>query len=260
MLSRLALRIAVCEALAPTGASVFPTIAGPRVYDTRVDSLDSLDALDARPMVIVYAEEHISEPYGRARQPADAQTVTLTLELIIATRGEVAIEMDGGATEIVGTIDAPPTDAQREALLDLLEAEVRRALDRREMRQGRAMLDAVLWEVREAASLPLRDVDRTTRLAQRSLQVKVKIPNDSWPEPGAARGVGLDALPEPLRTVAHLLPAGSPHLAICEVVAGRISAPSSLPPPSGAALYVGVDRAAPPTEASHDVAAIIDPS
>ena len=43
MLSRLALRIAVCEALAPTGATVFPTIAGPRVYDTRVDSLDSLE-------------------------------------------------------------------------------------------------------------------------------------------------------------------------------------------------------------------------
>ena len=38
MLSRLALRIAVCEALAPTGATVFPTIAGPRVYGgVRVD-------------------------------------------------------------------------------------------------------------------------------------------------------------------------------------------------------------------------------
>lgn len=259
MLSRLALRIAVCEALAPTNAAAFPTIARHRVYDTRVDSIDGLSEIDAAPMVIVYTEEHGSAPYGRARAPADDQIVTLTLELILAVRGEIDVAMDDGTTQTVGAVDTPVTDPAREAMLDLLEAEVRRALDPREMRPGWNALRHVLWEMREASSIPLRDVDRTTRLAQRSLQIKAKIPNDDWPAPGEARGDGLDALPEPLRGVAKSLPAHSPHLTICTLIAGRLGAPTTLPQPGGVTLIAGVDKDVPPTAATADITIVSEP-
>lgn len=259
MLSRLALRIAVCEALAPHGASVFPTIAGKHVYDSRIDPAAGLDEIEAIPMVIVYTEEHEGRPYS-GRNPADRQTVTLTIECLIATRVEVTITDDSGATQTIGGVEAPPTDAEREALLDLLEAEVRRALDPREMRPASALLSQVLWETTAAQSVPLRDADRTTRFAQRSLQLAVQIPNDAWPDPGAPRGTGLDALPEPLRGVARALPEGSPHKAICALVAARVAGPAALTPMQGLTVYANVDRATAPTDqpGEHDLAGEFD--
>ncbi len=257
MLSRLALRIAVCEALAPHGATTFPTIAGKRVYDSRIDPAASLDEIEAVPMAIVYTEEQDAKPYSGSR-PADEQTVALTIELLMATRAEIEIVADDGSTQTIGGVAAPPTDAEREALLDLLEAEVRRALDHREMREGWELLSKAAWEVRAVQSVPLRDADRTTRLAQRSLQMVAQIPNDAWPDPGRARGTGLDALPEPLRSVAKALPAGSPHLAICNTVAARIAAPAALTPMEGVTIYANIDRDAMPTALAHDIAAEFD--
>lgn len=259
MLSRLALRIAVCEALAPHGATTFPTIAGKRVYDSRIDPAASLDEIEAVPMAIVYTEEQDSKPYSGSR-PADEQTVALTIELLMATRAEIQIVADDGSTETIGGVAAPPTDAQREALLDVLEAEVRRALDTREMRAGANLISRAAWEILAVQSVPLRDADRTTRLAQRSLQMVAKVPNDAWPDPGQARGTGLDALPDPLRSIAKLLPAGSPHLAICELVSARVAAPAALTPMEGVTLYANVDRDVMPTATAgeHDIAAEIN--
>lgn len=259
MLSRLALRIAVCEALAPHGASAWPTIAGKHVYDSRIDPAAGLDEIEAIPMIVVYTEEQEGRPYSGNR-PADRQTVTLTIECLMATRVEVEIVADDGSTQKIGGIEAPPTDAQREALLDVLESEVRRVFDQREMRGGADSLRLSAWDVTAVQSVPLRDADRTTRFAQRSLQLAVHIPNDAWPDPGAPRGTGLDALPEPLRSVAKALPEGSPHKAICTLIAARVAGPATLTPMQGLDLYANVDRVAAPTDqpGEHDLAATFD--
>mgnify|MGYP000844802225 CR=1 FL=1 len=258
MLSRLALRAAVCETLAPTGATAFPTIARACVYDSRIDPIDGLDEIEAVPMAVVYCEEHDSAPFS-GTQGVDRQSITLVIELLIATRGDVEVTMDDGTTAVVGAGMPHPTDAEREALLDLLEAEVRRALDLREMRAGSDLLNAVGWFPVSMQSIPLRDADRTVRLAQRSLQIAAQIHGDCWPEPGEARGSGLDALPEPLRAVAKALPVASPHRAIAETFAARIAAPTTLLAHQGLTIRANIDRGETmPTDDEHDVAATFD--
>jgi hypothetical protein len=225
--SRLALRLAAVEALCPAAAlpaGPFPTVAGPRVYDSRIDLIQAnespealaaaLAAIENKPLVSVYTEEQRTEPYGTVKYSASENVVTLVIEAMIAASGVTEVTLPDGTTQEVGTIEAPVTSREHEALLDVLEGQVRFLLSarRNEMPAPSAELyRKVAMEVRSIESQPLRAADRTLRLAARTIKFEVKIPGESWPSPTAT---GLDRFPEPLAMVAKALPAGSSGAAL----------------------------------------------
>jgi len=259
-LSRLALRLAAVEALRPSAtgsAGPFPTLAGPRVYDSRLDVIDTLSDIDAKPMLLVYTEEQNNKPYGNAVHRPDESIVTLVVEISVALRGEVEIAHPDGTTETVNTVETPLTDREHEALLDVLEATVRRVFDRNATVASAALFFLVAMEVRAIESEPLRDADKTTRLAARTLKFTVKVVGDRWPVPTlppSPAATGLARLPEPLASVARAVPSTSSAGALLARVAAWLPDPDGLTPLAAINPSVALDRGTPSFD---DVAGVV---
>ena len=254
MLSRLVLRMAAIEALAPTGAASFPTIAGRLVYDSRIDNIDSLDALETeRPMLVVYTEEAQASSWGSGNTHPDHEVVTLSVEAILATRGKTVVAGPDGKSVEIGVLETGVTDTQREALLDILEGQVRRVFDSRNYVASQNPMGAIVLGVEKIQSVPFRDAENGIRLAQRSIRFSLRIMPDEWPDPNTAQGSGLDALPEPLRSLAKALPAGSPHLAIAEQAAGLVPPAPEIAMLEAVDMFIAMDRV--PTETDFDLRA-----
>lgn len=258
MLSRLALRLAAVEAL--TGA----TIAGARVYDSRIDPIAAAateEALDAaiaefedKPVLVVYTEEDEARPFEGERVPIRDRVVTLVVEALIATRGRVEVTDDTGASVVVATLDASITDRQREALLDLLEAQIARVLIPEHAAAGpaAALYRRCAREARAISSTPLRAGGAGLRRALRTVTLHIQVARDDWASvlPGAT---GIDRLPEPLRAVTLALPEGSSGRAIAAGLAGLVASPPAVQALQGVDLLLAFGRE--PTADDHDAKA-----
>ncbi|MDQ0472813.1 hypothetical protein [Labrys wisconsinensis] len=249
-LHRLALRIATLETLAPSAlygveGARWPTIAGPRIYDTRMDVVDQLDEVEPRPIVMLYTETERGGAYGDGIEPID-RTVDLVFELMLALRGTMEVQAPDGTTETVGSADMVVTDAEHEGLLDLLEGQIERIL-----RYGiDAKFRVVAREVRDTHSVPLRVAEGKTRLAARTVTWSVHT-ESIWPDAvfdyTAFRLLSLPRmlpmslsmgaeqhpdpigfLPEPLSTLAAGLPANSRNLQVIRTIAGLTPPPELL--------------------------------
>lgn len=241
--SRLALRLAAIEALCPTGGP-YPTIAGRRVYDSRLDLIagdDDLSAIESNPLIGVYTEDQHELPYGSAKYPSAENVVTLVLEIMLAVRGEIEIDGPGGTTQTVGTLDAPVTDRMHEALLDTLEAQAIYLLDPKNMAPTAAIYSKVAWEIHSVHSDPQRAADRATRIAARTVKLHIKVKKEVWPPfPISPTPTGLDRLPEPLRSVAYALPNGSSAAALCATLATYAPQPANPVPLDGINIAVSL--------------------
>jgi hypothetical protein len=241
MLARLALRLAAIEALCPSAGLAaggpWPTIAGPRVYDSRLDPIAAAETaealssavagLEGKPVVIVYTEDDHILPFEGSRVPVRDYVVTLVIEMMVAAPAYIDVTTPSGATETrIGGVEAPLTDRQHEAVLDMLEAGVRFVLDRENHAPTAVLFRTVARETRQVTSDPQRAADRTLRLALRTLKYHVAVARDAWSRAPAA---GLGGLPEPLRALALALPAGSSGAALCATLAGLLPAPVALP-------------------------------
>ncbi len=255
-LSRLALRLAAYEALCPFAARAakagFPTLAGANVYDSRIDPIDAGDdwgqflaSIEGDPIVIVYTEPHDTEPTPGAEYPAEREFVDLVAEMMIASAGSVEVEQPDGSTTTVGTIAAPITDAQHEAILDVLEAQVRQVLSLTAPPSGPWL--SVATELHHIRSVPQRSTDKTVRLAARTLTMRFRVASTRWAAPGSAVGAGLSALPPPLLTVALALAPASPHAQMLVALAALIAPPSALTPLTDIRINASLDRSAAPT-------------
>jgi hypothetical protein len=240
-LSRLALRLAAIEALNPAaaaGSGPWPTLAGAEVYEERLDLLahsetqEDLDialaAIANKPVIIVYTEESNVAPYGALKYPPREEMVTLVVELSIGAQGVVTFVNAAGETISVGTAEAPVTDRQQAALLDVLEAQVSYIFDGRNQVASAALLRKVAMETHLIHSDPQRAADRTLRLALRTVKFHIKVKTTCWPAPGATLGEGLAALPYPLRDVALGLSLGSSGATLCAALAAAMPGPTPL--------------------------------
>ncbi|SHO65819.1 hypothetical protein SAMN02745172_02466 [Pseudoxanthobacter soli DSM 19599] len=244
-LHRLALRLAAVEALRGV------TIAGRLVYDSRQAALDELGTRpEPRPVLVVYTEDERVEPEGQARHPATVPVISLVVEAMIAARGQVMVQAPDGSTETVGALDVALTDKRHEALLDLLDAQVRRALDPRSYTDAGAPYRRVAMETRAIESVPLRDADGEVRLALRTIALTIRTHATAWPAPDFAgpAAEGLDRLPEPLRGVALALPPNSEAGTLCALIAGLVAPSPTLTPIEQMAGFVSLDPAAPPDD------------
>ena len=238
-LSRLALRLAAVEALNPSalaGSGPWPTLAGPEVYDERLsliaqsesaeDLASALASLENKPVIVVYTEETDVEPYTE-KYPAKREVVTLVCEISIGAQGVVDFYDKSGNPLTAGTFEAPITDRQQAALLDVLEEQVRYILDRENLVPSARAFGLVAMETWQIHSDPQRAADRTLRLALRTVKFHIKVKRTQWPDPGSTpQGSGW--LPSPLGEVAALLSSDSSGKTLCAALAAAMPGPTPL--------------------------------
>lgn len=116
-LSVLAVRLAAFKALQGK------TLAGTRVFDSRVDALDFKSDDDRAPLIVVSVDEDRGTVTGRDLAAADRE-IELVIEIAIATRVRRVI----GAGETEETVEVPETDAGLEASVGIVGYQVMRAL------------------------------------------------------------------------------------------------------------------------------------
>lgn len=203
-LARTALRLAVVQAIKGVTGSR-PTIADGRVYDSRISPEDPEDfSEDARALVVVLTDgdegDALSEQNGG---PPFHRQIELVFDIGMVCREKADNDADGYL------IGYPDTDARLEASLDMLQTQIVRYLTASRdplalffQNFVRAWKQESHRQVEDAASV---------KLARRLWTLTCEVNDDIYetPVPGAAPPTGLNILPEPLRTVAALMPAGS---------------------------------------------------
>jgi hypothetical protein len=214
-LVRTALRLAAINALQGADANSGPTIARNRVYDSRISDFNP-EAYpdDAMPTVIVLTDN--DEGDGLSKQnggPPFDRHVGLCFEL-----GMIQKVSDETGTDMV----YPHTDAQLEAALDMLEFQIGRRLGYDPDASG-VLFRSIARPVATNCHRQVAD-DAGVKVACRLLtwtckvnddQVRIANEKDTLP-------VGFNVLPDPLRRVAHALPAGS-GFDICVAIAKALT-------------------------------------
>lgn len=254
-LAATALRLAAVEALSPFaqhGAAdpVWPTFAGPQVFDSLISPVALPGLVEKLPVIVVSTDAGKVEARGSAPDVTIAgdgkATLTLAFEIMVPvlTRGE-----QGEAVALVG-----PTDAMAKAILELIEDQIRQRLIEARMNGA---LRHVLQAIEEVESQPYTDPDTETPLSATRLELKCHIRQpELWPQAPPAGPFAL--LPQPLRDVAGALPAGSYGATICLGLADLIGRPALFPALNRMRLAVNLvrgagDAPAPPADASGTV-------
>jgi hypothetical protein len=225
-LERTALRLASLLALTDSGdgSGGSPTLAGKRWYDSLMEPEHQFGGDRPVPLGVVYTDEDAGPNKAQAGTGlVFDRTVALTLELICAT----TLKTPDGVE-----IGMPQTDAELEAVLDLLEYQCIAALT------NPASSWALLWGrltrgILEVSSTRVMDSKGETRMAARTVTLMVRLPlscpvavvalssGETPPEPG-----GIADLPAPLRVVAEAVAAATDGQAktVRDVVAYLMSA------------------------------------
>jgi len=197
-LARTALRLATIMALVDKGdgSGAAATLAGRRVYDSMMEPEHLFGTDKPTPLIIVYTDDDDGPNRNAAGGPPTFdRACDLTLELVCATTRD-----EGGSAQVV----MPQTDAELEAVLDLLEFQARAALTSPASRWAglwgrlsRGMLDY--------SSTRVMDENGSVRMAARTLRSRVRVPDDCPPEPVTSLPAdsGIAALPAPLRAIAE---------------------------------------------------------
>jgi hypothetical protein len=217
-LNRTALRLAVIEALAPHALhaidSGWPTLAGGRVIDTALDrAFDGWDGT-RKCFVAVYidgASRKARDDQDMARDSIDECTLGIEIALPLSAKDE-----DGNLLAY-----APQTDAEAEAMLDLIEAQIH---ERIEWARMDGLLAIPLIGISKASSEPQRDPDLGVRVSARRIEYDCMIHQQGHLPSGQS---GLARLPSPLREVAQRLPRGSAALDTCLRLVAAMAEPAS---------------------------------
>lgn len=217
MLSAEAARLAAIEVLCPTSvlaaAGPFPTLAGDRIFDSRLVGIDDLDA-DAKftPCLALFTAEASSAPRGEiaAVDDASAESVLeIVAELAVASRDEAGAPF----------ADAMPADDwDARLVLAALCGQVRRLLmyDERGRLFRRFVRRVVRWE-EETFAIP----QLGARWHRVTMRLTLSLPDDEFADTAG--------LPEPLATLAGLLPADSPAAVKLATLAVHFKAVSRTP-------------------------------
>ncbi len=212
MLSAEAARLAALEVLCPTAALAtdagYPTLAGSRVFDSRLVGIDDLDP-EAKftPCLALFTTEASAAPRGEvaAQDDSAAQcTLEIVAELAVASSDE-----DGQPFA-----DAMPADDwDARLVLAALCGQVRRLLqhDERGYLFRRFVLQVSRWD-EETFAIP----QLGARWHRVTMRLTLRLPDDDF--------TGAAGLPEPLGTLAALLPQGSPARTRLDVLAVHFAA------------------------------------
>jgi hypothetical protein len=197
MLSVEALRLVTMEVLRPHAAVVakagFPTVAGPRVYDSQEIPLQAIDPdRQYTPVIGLYSGDASSTPRGEASDFTDSDHRAV-LDIVV----ELAIRAADDNGEFADAMAA--NDPQARLVLSALCSKIRFLLQR--------SAKGVLWRklvkrVVSCEAMPFAIPDLGLRFQRVTLRYTVELRDDCY-------DLDSGGLPEPLRSVAASLPAGS---------------------------------------------------
>lgn len=223
-LARLALRLATIEALRPTssiaGNGPWPTLAGIRVFDSRLDPIEDLGDLgpgEDCPVVCVYTNEDEGKAAQARGGPPFFDTVDLEFEI------SIVVKVPSDADPTVYVVGEPLTDPELEASLDFLEAQIRFVLLYGPT--GEIWRHISKSRVHAPHSAPHRSSEEGARLAKRTMKWRVEIRDDCWDPAPATTPTGNAVLPNPLQWLAGQLASGSYGAKIIAGLAAEPTAP-----------------------------------
>jgi len=204
MLSRIKIRSAIVTAL--TAGPPFPTVAGPQVFDSRLDNIWEADPGGPMPVVIVYTDDDNQDLLDTASGAgAFSRVLTVCIEIAVGSFSDPD----------KGEFNLATTDVEVEVLLDLLEWQIWTALNDPLSANAMALMGLhkgwVSWNS-EAA----RSGDKQQRLAARRIQARLRVPQE------CVMGAGFDdeAQPEPIDPATSLFDA--PYLRpLSDLLLGR---------------------------------------
>jgi len=207
MLSSLALRLAAIEGLRPTPALLadgpWPTLAKKHIYDSRIDPLEDLQEKEEWPIIVIYAEDDDSHEAGQKR---GGPPYLLCIDLIFEC--SVVVKAAADADPQIFTVGWPETDAELEAALNLISAQIYFTLFYAP--SGLIFRKVCASRVTNIRSTVHRTSEEGRRLARRTITWKVLVNGDDAYDPAPAQQLtGFALLPEPLKTVACMLPENS---------------------------------------------------
>lgn len=229
MLSAEAARLAALEVLCPkaalAGDAPYPTLAADKVFDSRAVGIDDLDR-DAKytPCLALFTSDASVGPRGEiaAYDDTDARsTLEIVAELAVASSDD-----DGGPF-----VDAMPADDwDARLVLAALCGQVRRLLQFDERgRLFRRFVRRVISVTEETFAIP----QLGARWHRVTMRFDLSLPDDVF--------VDESGLPEPLKTLAELLPDGSPASVRLATLAAHFSSQVRVPL-DGIEVVVGRDR------------------
>lgn len=234
-MARTALRLAAVQTIMGS-ATARPTIAEGRVFDSRI-SAEQPDVFgeDARPTVIILTDgdegDALSDQNGG---PPFHRRIDLVFDIGMVCQEKADGDADG---YLVGY---PDTDARLEASLDILQTQIVRWLSASDDPLSIWFQNHVrIWKQESHRQV---DDNSAVKMARRLLTLTCELNDDSYdiPLPGAATPIGLNALPEPLRTVSLLMPAGSSGADACAAIAASLG-PTPFTPVAFKATDLTVD-------------------
>jgi len=196
MLSRLALRLATKEAMAPLALhaapneSNWPTLAGQYVFDSEIGPIDDLKDELARPVAVIYTGDDRGQSKSNRGGPPFEHFVDLEIQISMVMK-ETADNAEGYS------VGFPFTSSEMEASLDAFESQVKFALFVSEA--GQLFRDLTGMVIENFDSEVLRYGEEKLPLAARILKMRVRVADDCFD--AAPDATGVNRLPQPLRGV-----------------------------------------------------------
>jgi len=150
-------------------------------------------------------------------------------------------------------IITPATDAELEALLDLLEHRAVDALAVGDTAQSRLVRQAVTRRISKQKSVRFADAETGIKLAERTVTLLAELKGEDQADATVAPTGEFAALPDPLRTVCEAMTDGSAGQAICRLIAATLPAPN-------VELFTGIDETVAPQQRLDPSAAPLAPT
>lgn len=171
-INRLLTRLSVVAALNNHMRAPWPTLAGPNIFDSKIEPVEDMATDRAFPCCVVYTD-YDKDHMNKAQKLFKDRLLTVTLELLI-----VQVERyDGEGEEKVYQLECPVTDSEVETSLDLFEVQIFRALS-----AGTAAADVFNYlcpAYENAISRRGASVEGGQRLAARQLTLEMKALRDN---------------------------------------------------------------------------------
>lgn len=163
---RLVLRWAWVHALNNFSTAPFPTLAGNRIYDSKIEPAEDFKEDQVLPLCVVYTDYDRYHWLHQSLNNRD-RLLTVTLELLVAQITE--LPDDAGFS-----VQYPNTDPELEAALDLFEVQVARAF--RANNAAAACVRHFMPAIHDIISRRGATVEGGYKLAARQITIEAKVP------------------------------------------------------------------------------------